>query len=80
VDFLVPAANRKLLVIEARATRSVMPEMALPLNKLSRSISQYQIQKYMVHLSPKESQEKEILTLSPGVKAVSVAHLAEIFK
>lgn len=75
VDFIVPATSAKLLVMEAKAVRSVKPAMGAPLNKLASAISRYETEKYIVHLNPPEAAEKEFQSLSPGIKAIPVSEI-----
>ncbi|MCD6413695.1 MAG: ATP-binding protein [Elusimicrobia bacterium] len=77
VDFIIPAAGGKLLIIEAKAVRTVRPQMAMPMNKLSRAISRYKTEKYVVCLNPPEAAKKGFYSLAPGVKAVPVAEMMD---
>ena len=69
VDFLVPLGNRKLALLEAKASRTVKPDMAAPLIRLTKSISGYRCDQFVVHLPSKNSQQ-EITSIAPAVKAV----------
>jgi uncharacterized protein len=75
VDFIVPVGGAKLLVMEAKAVRCVTPAMGASLNKLSRAISRYKVEKYVVHLDPPPGTPKGFLSLSPGVKALPVSQI-----
>jgi hypothetical protein len=70
VDFIVPKGNRRLIMMEAKATRTVLPAMAASLSRLSRAISRYRITSFVVHQSTKES--PPFSALLPGVKALSL--------
>ncbi len=70
VDFLVPAGHRQLLLVEAKASRTVMPEMAAPLQRLARGIVGYDARGFLVHRpSP---QRPPTSALRPGIKALTV--------
>lgn len=75
VDFIVPTAGRKLIVMEAKAVRSVKPNMGVPLSKLTRAISHYKVEKYVVHLNPPHGAKKEFRSFSPGVQAIPVSEI-----
>ena len=76
IDFIVPAGSGKLLVMEAKAVRSVKPAMGASLNKLARAISRYKAERCVVHLDPPGgSAKKEFHMLSPGIKAIPVSEI-----
>ena len=79
VDFIVPVGNEKLLVMEAKAVRTVRPAMGISLDKLARSISRYKTEKCIVHLSPPKRVKEELRSLSPGIKAISVEEIGTYF-
>jgi len=77
VDFLVPTGDRNLVMIEAKASRTVVPSMAKNMQKLMMDMDKYQAQSYVVHLS---WQKTNIITaLCPGIKALSIAELDKVF-
>lgn len=78
VDFIVPEGNARLIVIEAKAVRSVKPDMGASLNKLARAISRYKTEKYVIYLSAPKGAGKELSTLSPGIKAIPVSDIGTI--
>ena len=75
VDFIIPTGSAKLLVMEAKAVRSIKPAMGASLNKLTRTISRYKVEKCVIHLNPPKGAKKEFRSLSPGVKAIPVAEI-----
>ncbi|MBI5399706.1 ATP-binding protein [Candidatus Saganbacteria bacterium] len=75
VDFIVPKGSGKLLVIEAKATRTVRPNMGTALTKLSNAISRYKVEKYVVHLNSRGKEKKEALSLGFDIKAVTAKEL-----
>ncbi len=76
VDFLVPIGDRKLLLLEAKASKTVLPEMAEPLARLSKAVSNYKVDNLFIY---RPSKEKESITaLRPGIKALSVEKLLSV--
>jgi predicted AAA+ superfamily ATPase len=78
VDFIVPADHQHLLFIEAKASRTVTPAMAEPLERLAGANSRYTITKVLVHRESKEN--FPTTALKSGVKALPVSQLASIIK
>lgn len=76
VDFVVPAGGGRLVLFEAKASRTVWPGDALGLLKLGRSVKKYQVEDFVVHL-PSQNREK-ITALREGVKAVPFTQIPEI--
>jgi predicted AAA+ superfamily ATPase len=76
VDFIVPQGNRRLAFIEAKASRTVTPEMASPLDRLSKAAVNHTIARYLVHRSGRDSFKSSVL--SRGVKAVDINHIGEL--
>jgi predicted AAA+ superfamily ATPase len=70
VDFLVPRANEKLWLIEAKASRTVHPAMAEPLLRLARAMSRRAAAQWVVFRG--ESADEETRALHPQAKALSV--------
>jgi hypothetical protein len=78
VDFLIPIGNAKLVAIEAKASRSVTPAMASPLSKLSRAVKRYNLDKYVINLTPKDHKGFKIHSLYPGIKSIDVSSVNTI--
>ena len=76
VDFIVPRGDRQLLFIEAKASITVMPDMANPLDRLAKQSSNYIITKALVHRAGKERFPATVLR--SGVKAVPIDQLASV--
>lgn len=76
VDFIVPLRERKLLFLEAKASKTVFPEMGEPLDRLSRATEPYEVSKAIVHLGDGES--SCLGTLRPGIRAVPLGQLLEL--
>ncbi len=67
VDFIVPQGNGRLLLLEAKATRTPMPSMALPMQRLAGSMKNYNVRACLVHLASRYGKD---MPLAPGIKAV----------
>ncbi len=72
VDFVVPK-GRRLLLVEAKASKTVRPEDALPLQRLRSAVKRYRCKSFVVHEAPPG--KEAMRTLSPGTRAVSVHEL-----
>jgi len=70
VDFIVPMGNARLVMIEAKASRTVLPAMAASLARLANAVSRYRVSSFVVHRSPRERPASSAVW--PGVKALSV--------
>ena len=73
VDFVIPAGHRRLLLVEAKASRTARPEMAEPLDRLARSMSRYGVERLVVHRPTREAETLE--ALRPGASAVGIEGL-----
>jgi len=69
VDFLVPTAGRRIVLMEAKASRSVRPEAAGPMTRLLRSLGRYKTDAFVV--GPRSASGPGISTLAPGVRAIT---------
>jgi len=73
VDFLVPGGDHKLILLEAKASRTVWPETAESLNRLSKAVSNYHVDRFLIY---RPSKGKEFISaLRPGIKALSIEKL-----
>ncbi len=77
VDFVIPRGNQRLVLLEAKASRTVTPDMANSMQRLSKSMSRYQASLFVVHWLSQTGSKLGVL--APGVQAVSVNNLARIF-
>lgn len=75
VDFVVPAGHRKLVLVEAKATRTATPAMAASLERLGRAVSRYDVRRLLVHRPTGEI--AGLRAISPGVRAGTVADLLD---
>jgi predicted AAA+ superfamily ATPase len=76
VDFIVPTGDRQLLLLEAKASRTVVPAMAKPLERLAEGISGYKITKVLIYREGKEPAPSQ--ALKSGVKAWPVSRLGSV--
>lgn len=76
VDFVVPAGDRNLTFIEAKASRTVTPGMAEPLRRLRDASESYKVQGFLIHRQAKGG--SAISALAQGVRALPVDQLAGI--
>ena len=67
VDFVVDGGNRRMTLIEAKATRTPMPDDARSLLRLAAAVKRYTTAAYVVHL---ERAGDNTAALCPGVKTV----------
>ena len=73
VDFLVPSGHREIMLIEAKASRTVTPRMAESMQRLGNAISQYSLKSYVVYNPGKTT--FAMSALHSGIRAVSTAQL-----
>ncbi len=78
VDFVVPLGEKKLVLLEAKATQTPQPEMGRVLMQLARSVDKYETKAYVVH-RPRPGNQS-FATLCPGVQAVSVDQILGTFE
>jgi len=76
VDFIVPAGNGKVILVEAKASRTVMPEVASSLLRLAKVVSRYRVSAFVVHR--KTPEEPPTSALVPGIQAISVTELLDV--
>ncbi len=76
VDLVVPMGDRKVALIETKASRTVTPAMAEPLVRLGRAMHQYDVTSVVVHQGPPG--EAGFGAIRPGVKAVPADSLRSI--
>lgn len=66
VDFVVPSGPAELLLLEAKASRTLRPEMGAPLEKLARAVKRYKTRSVVLGMSSQPA------FLKSGVRAASV--------
>lgn len=75
VDLIVPQGPEGLALIEAKASKTPLPSMARPLQRLADSIRRYTTRSIVVHGGTAGAEAGTALL--PGVAALSVAQLLE---
>lgn len=78
VDFIVPLGEKRLALLEAKATQTPKPEMGRVLTQLARSVDKYDTISYVVHRP--RPRGPLFATLCPGVQAMAVNQMHKIFK
>ncbi len=78
VDFVVPLGNRRLLLVEAKATHTPRPALADSLARLANVVGPYQPLAFLVHR--RKPNTSKILALRPGVRAGEVADLISLLR
>jgi uncharacterized protein len=73
VDFIVPTSAQELVLIEAKASRTVYPDAARSVLSLAQSISNHPTRCIVVHATTTEDKDDTVLAL--GARAMSVAGL-----
>ncbi|MBI4558220.1 MAG: ATP-binding protein [Candidatus Hydrogenedentes bacterium] len=76
VDFVLPLGERKLALLEAKASRTPVPDMGKPLDRLARSIKNYTTTGYVVCRSVGEG--RNFRALCPGVRTITVEELPTV--
>lgn len=77
VDFLVPTGPGRLTLLEAKASRTLRPEMAAPLERLARGIRRYRLEKAVVHLAGSDAAGS---ALRPGVRALGLDEVPTLLR
>jgi len=75
VDFLVPTGPAELLLLEAKATQTLRPEMARPIERLKPGIRGYHTQAAVIGFTSSTTISS---ALRPGVGAASVNDLPRL--
>lgn len=78
VDFVVPGGDRRLTLIEAKASRAISPQTAEPLLRLARASERYRTKCIVVHR--RTATDTAVSALRPGVAAVSVEELPVVLR
>jgi len=76
VDFVLPAENNRLCLVEAKASATLRPSMAEPMTRLAKSIERYNVECFVVHRPAKGAPELSVVR--PGVRALGVERLGEV--
>jgi len=73
VDFVVPAGHRRLVLVEAKASGTVMPQMGMPLDRLAATVAHYRVSRFLVYRP--RGDVARLLGLRPGVQAGDLKQL-----
>jgi predicted AAA+ superfamily ATPase len=73
VDFVVPRGDRRLLLVEAKASRTVRPADAVSMERLARAAEGHDVDRVVVHRSGPPSPAGH--AVSPGARALSLEEL-----
>jgi hypothetical protein len=73
VDLVVPGGNRRLVFIEAKASRTASPRMAAPVARLQRAAAGYDVKGLVVHRG--RGGDTAPVSLGRGVRAVAIETL-----
>jgi predicted AAA+ superfamily ATPase len=76
IDFLIDKGNRRLLLLEAKATRTPRPTMARSLSRLVGAIHDYESSAFVIHAA--KDKRAGIAALTKGVKSLGVSRLSSI--
>lgn len=77
VDFLIDLGDRRLALVEAKATRTPTPQSAEATARLNRAIDGYDVRRYVVHRAARDAPSTN--ALAPGVKALPVESIGRIW-
>lgn len=78
VDFLIPLGNKRLALIEAKASRTVRPDDANPIMRLERvALKKYALKSFVVHIPVRAL--AGMSALRDEVKALSYDDISHIF-
>lgn len=73
VDFVVPAGHRRLVLVEAKASRTALPQMGTSLDRLFTAIKRYRVNRFLVYRPHGET--AHLSALRPGVQAGNLERL-----
>jgi predicted AAA+ superfamily ATPase len=76
VDFLVPKTGGRLLLLEAKATRTVRPSAAEALGVLTKAATGHSIEAVLVHIPPAKGPAYS--GVRPGIRAVSFRAIPDL--
>jgi uncharacterized protein len=75
VDFVVPVGPAKLLLLEAKATRTLLPGMATSMERLARVVKRYKTSSAVIGLAPHDD---SFSGLRPGVRTATMKDLPSL--
>jgi uncharacterized protein len=78
IDFIVPSSAQELVLIEAKASRTVYPDAARSVLSLAKNINNHQTRCIVVHATTAEDKDDTVLAL--GARAMSIAGLLQALR
>jgi len=78
VDFIVPLDGNRIALIESKATRTPLPQMARPLQRLAAGMHKYKTESYV--LCRKRKEADGIKTVAPGVATLFMEDLDTLLR
>ena len=78
VDFVVPTGHRRLLLVEAKASRTAVPHMGTALDRLSGAIRDQRVSRLLVYRP--QGAEAPFSALRPGVQAGGLDRLLALLE
>jgi hypothetical protein len=75
IDFIIPSSDCRLILVEAKASRTALPAMADPIKRFMRNVEKEKLSAFVIY-QPDHQSEKET-ALVPDVKAVSLRMFLE---
>jgi predicted AAA+ superfamily ATPase len=78
VDFVVPAGHRRLLLVEAKASRTAVPQMGVALDRLAAGIADHRVIRFVVHRP--QGAAARLSALRPGVEAGDLERLLALIE
>jgi len=76
VDFVIPRGADRLLLIEAKASQTLRPEMGEPLVRLAKAVSGARTESVVVYRRPGD--RDAVAALRPGVRVLDVGEIASV--
>lgn len=73
VDFVVPAGHRRLVLAEATASRTVVPQMGIPLDRLATAVERDRVSRFLLYRPQGEA--ARLSASRPGVQAGDLEQL-----
>jgi predicted AAA+ superfamily ATPase len=78
VDFVVDQGNRRISLLEVKASRTPKPAMAAPMARLAKSIDRYDVQRFVIHQGERDAALPK--TVGNHAKAVGLERIHEILE
>ena len=77
VDFVIPIAGRKLFLLEAKASKTPLPKMVEPIERLKKCLKGVHTDSFLIYQASSHVGEAAIEALAPGVKALPLHRFLE---